>query len=90
MNTLYNWFAVRVTYGRELVLKAMLDEEKIESFIPMRYEYVSRNGKRVRKLVPAIHNLVFIHCTRKKMDEIKELFGAKVPCLLYTSPSPRD
>lgn len=79
MNTLYNWFAVRVTYGRELVLKAMLDEEKIESFIPMRYEYVSRNGKRMRKLVPAIHNLVFIHCTRKKMDELKELLGAKVP-----------
>lgn len=79
MNTLYNWFAVRVTYGRELVLKAMLDEEKIESFIPMRYEYVSRNGKRMRKLVPAIHNLVFVHCNRKRMDELKEQLGAKVP-----------
>ena len=55
-----NWFAIRVSYSRELALKAILDAEKIENFIPMRYEYVIKSGKRVRRLLPAIHILVFI------------------------------
>lgn len=66
-----HWYAVRVTYSRELSLKNYLDKENIENFIPMRYEYVTRNERRVRKLVPAIHNLVFVRSTRARMDEIK-------------------
>lgn len=66
-----HWYAVRVTYSRELFLKNYLDKENIENFIPMRYEYVTRNERRVRKLVPAIHNLVFVRSTRARMDEIK-------------------
>lgn len=38
-----NWFAIRVSYSRELALKAILDAEKIENFIPMRYEYVIKS-----------------------------------------------
>lgn len=34
------WYAVRVSYSRELTLKAILDKEKIENFIPMRYGYI--------------------------------------------------
>ena len=79
LNLQFNWFAVRVTYGRELALKAILDKENIESFIPMRHEYITRDGRRMRKLVPAVHNLVFIHSTRKKIDELKEQFSVKVP-----------
>ena len=45
----------------------------------MRYTYVVKNGQRIRKLVPAIHNLVFIHSTRKKIDEIKEMNAATLP-----------
>lgn len=76
---LKNWFAIRVTYGRELLLKETLDVEKIESFIPMRYDYVLKGGRRLRKLVPAIHNLVFVRSTRQKIDELKEKFAVKIP-----------
>ena len=55
-----HWFAVRVSYSRELTLKSILDKENIESFIPMCYGMVMKGGKRVRRLVPAIHNLVFV------------------------------
>lgn len=41
------WFAIRVSYSRELALKAILDAENIENFIPMRYEYIMKSGKRV-------------------------------------------
>lgn len=67
-----HWYALRITYSRELVLKAFLDQNRIENFVPMRYEFVLRDGQRIRKLVPAVHNLVFIHSTRKTIDEIKK------------------
>ncbi|MEL5892869.1 UpxY family transcription antiterminator [Bacteroides sp. GD17] len=73
------WFAVRVSYSRELTLKAILDKEQIENFIPMRYSYIMKGGKRVRKLVPAIHNLVFIHSTRKRIDLLKDELEASLP-----------
>lgn len=78
VNNQLKWFAVRVTYSRELALKAFLDEKKIENFIPMHYEYVVKNGRRVRKLVPAVHNLVFVHSTRKHMDEFKNMPGMNI------------
>lgn len=74
-----HWFAVRVTYSRELFLKDYLDKENIENFIPMRYEYIIRNERRVRKLVPAIHNLVFIRSTRACIDEIKNNIALNIP-----------
>lgn len=70
------WYAMRVTYSRELSLKAYLDEIQVESFIPMHYEYVVKNERKTRKLVPAVHNLIFIHTSRKKLDEIKETKAA--------------
>ena len=57
---------MRVTYSRELALKAFLDEEKIENFIPMRRDYIVKKGRRIRRLVPVVHNLVFIRSTRGK------------------------
>ena len=32
------WFAIRVTYSREMALKGYLDQYGIESFIPMHYK----------------------------------------------------
>ena len=55
-----NWYALRITYGRELALQEYLNSEGIENFIPMHYEYTIKNERRVRKLVPAVHNLVFV------------------------------
>lgn len=62
-----HWYAVRVTYSRELFFKDYLDAAGIENYIPMRYEYVVRKERRLRKLVPAVHNLVFVRSTRERM-----------------------
>lgn len=82
VNKSYNkiqWYALRITYSREIALQTYLKEQNIENFIPMRYDYVVKNGQRVRKLVPAIHNLVFVRSTRKKIDEIKEENAFSLP-----------
>ncbi len=74
-----HWYALRITYSRELALKELLDKEKVENFLPLHYEYVVKNERRIRKLVPAVHNLVFIRATRRKIDEIKEEKAATLP-----------
>ena len=74
-----NWYPLRITYSRELALINYLDSKQIENFIPMRYEYIVRNECKIRKLVPAIHNLVFVRSTRKQLEEIKEAKGAILP-----------
>ena len=86
------WYAVRVTYSRELALKEYLDGECIENFIPMHYEYIVKNERRVRKLVPAVHNLVFIRSSRERIDRIKDEMGmplsAKVEGYLLDESNP--
>lgn len=73
------WFAMRATYRRELIAKRLLEQEFIETFIPMRYE-VCRVGQRSkRKLVPVIHNLIFVHTTPSILQAAKE----RIPFLQY-------
>ena len=54
-------------------MKSYLDSEGIENFIPMRYEFILKNERRVRKLVPAVHNLIFVYSSRNRIDAMKEL-----------------
>lgn len=66
-----HWFPMRVTYSRELAVKATLDALGIESFIPMRYEHVKGLHPRHREQKPAIRNLIFVHSTREVITGLK-------------------
>ena len=77
------WYPMRVTYSRELKVKAELDRLGIENFVPMTYRIVEvRNngdtGQRKgesselrRALVPAINNLIFVRLTQERISELK-------------------
>ena len=62
------WFPMRVTYQREMKVKAELDRLGIENFVPMRYRIAEslNDGKTElrRELVPAINNLIFVRSTQ--------------------------
>lgn len=67
------WFAVRTFYCKEESVAWYLSSHGIEHFIPQRYqEEVTLDGERKRKLVPAVHNLLFIKSTisEKEMKDI--------------------
>lgn len=53
------WFAMRVTYSREMKFKEYLDRENVENFIPMQYVLRTTGERQYRKLVPVIHNSSF-------------------------------
>jgi transcription antitermination factor NusG len=69
------WFPMRVTYQREMKVKAELDRLEIENFIPMTYRFTESrkqgDTELRRELVPAINNLIFVHSTKERISELK-------------------
>lgn len=65
------WYAIRVTYNRELKVKEDLDARGITNFVPMQYRREERKGVMVNRLVPSVHNLIFIYLTPTEMKEYK-------------------
>ena len=67
-----SWFPMRVTYSRELKVKAELDRLEIENFLPMTYKVVDADTENFhRKLVPAINNLIFVHSSKDRISSLK-------------------
>ena len=66
------WFPMRVTYQREMKVKAELDRLEIENFVPMRYKMVDDGSEIPRRdLVPAINNLIFVRSTQERISGLK-------------------
>lgn len=67
------WFAMSAPYSKELEAQILLQSYNIESFIPLCYKIIERkDGCKMRKLVPAIHNLIFVKTTRTIIQEAKQ------------------
>lgn len=66
------WFAMSATFGRGLRAKTFLESKQVKCFVPMRYEMVKDKiqGK-IRKLVPAIKNLIFVYATKERIQALK-------------------
>ena len=86
------WFPMRVTYSRELKVKAELDRLEIESFIPMTYKVVDADTDQPhRELVPAINNLIFVRSTQERISYLKSSNEALEPLrymMDYTAQQP--
>ncbi len=66
------WFAIRVTYNREMKVKADLDSKGIVNFVPMLYRAMEKDGRLVKKLEPSVHNLIFIYLEPSAMAQYKQ------------------
>lgn len=66
------WFAMSATFGRSMKAKEFLEGKQVRCFVPMKYAMVNdrRQGK-VRRLVPAINNLIFVHTTKERIQALK-------------------
>lgn len=82
---------MRVTYHREMKIKALLDEIGIENFVPMRYELVeTKNGNKKKMLVPAIHNLIFVRSTQECLTQLKMTRQAFAPMRYIMKRTPDE
>lgn len=74
---------MRVTYGREEAVKAALDQEQIENFLPLQEQWdYDANHIPHRRVLPAIRNLIFIHATQEQITQLK-MFRREFQSLRY-------
>ena len=79
----FNWYVLRVSYSRELKIKALLDEMGVNTFVPMAYRKYTVDGKTQKKLVPAVSNLCFVYWHRQGIDNFIAGYGEKSPVHYY-------
>jgi len=63
------WYVLRVTYSRELKVQKALQALGIRVFVPMKTVRVERDGKVVKKSVPAVNNLLFVYSDQQTIYE---------------------
>ena len=83
VGVLSSWYALRVTYSRELKVQAQLDSMGIRTFVPMVWKRKSVRGKEERCLVPAIGSLCFVYWTREGIEEFIRSYGDASPVHYY-------
>jgi hypothetical protein len=65
------WYPMRVTYHRELRIKEQLDALGVDNFVPMHYDLSDSSDGHRKTLVPAIHNLIFVHESQQEITRLK-------------------
>lgn len=65
------WYALRVTYNREMKVKQELEGRRLKCFLPLTHRIQMRGERRIKVLVPAIHNLIFLNASREEMEDVK-------------------
>jgi hypothetical protein len=67
------WFAMSAPYRNEMKAKNFLDEKGIENFLPLQYKITTnRYGRKERKALPVVSNLLFVHTTQSIIRQAKQ------------------
>lgn len=66
------WWAMSAVFNRSMKAKALLDAAAVENFVPMQAKLLCVGRRRVRKQVPAIRNLIFVHAAAAEVRAVKE------------------
>ena len=62
------WFVLRVSYGRVLKAKEIIEANHIESYTPMRSKLITNHGKKHIITEPLISSFIFVHASQKEVD----------------------
>lgn len=75
------WYVMRDLKRSNAKLPAykFLEENRFEVFTPMKWSLVEEHGKKIRKRIPVLPDLLFVRSTRNALDEIVD----KLPTLQY-------
>ena len=76
-----SWYALRVSYSRELKVQKALDALGVKTFVPMMWKRCQDNPD--RKLVPAVGNLCFAYSTSTALEDFIRGYGEASPVHFY-------
>ena len=83
-----SWYALRVSYSRELKVRDKLNESGIRTFVPMMWRRCPvkpgmTTGNPSRRLVPTVGNLCFAYSTRAELEDFIRGYGETSPVHFY-------
>jgi transcription antitermination factor NusG len=83
-----SWYALRVSYSRELKVQDKLNELGVKTFVPMMWRRCPvkpgmTTGNPSRRLVPAVGNLCFAYSTRAELEDFIRGYGETSPVHFY-------
>lgn len=80
-----SWYALRVSYSRELKVQDSLNKLGVRTFVPMMWKKFSdRQGNEpLKKLVPAIGNICFAYSTKSELEDFIRGYGDASPVHFY-------
>lgn len=67
----FRWYAIRVTYSREMMVKSYLDGIGTECYVPMHFAERTYGALKRKVWTPLIHNLLFVRSTAENLRVIK-------------------
>ena len=62
------WFVLRVSYGRIIKAKALVEAKGLECYVPLRYKEVRKQGKKRIITEPLISSFVFVHASAEQVE----------------------
>ena len=83
-----SWYALRVSYSRELKVRDRLNELGVKTFVPMMWRRCPVKpgmtiGNPSRRLVPAVGNLCFAYSTKAELEDFIRGYGETSPVHFY-------
>lgn len=78
-----SWFALRVTYSRELKVQSLLNEAGFVTFVPMQKKKIERDGSKKEIIAPAVSNLCFVNAERSQIEDFLKSRGADCPAHFF-------
>lgn len=64
------WFVLRVSYGRIDKANTFVEAKGIESYVPLRYKEVRKQGKKRIIPIPLLPSLIFIHASAEQVEAL--------------------
>jgi len=82
-NASERWYAVKVFYNRVFDIEQFVEADGMKSYIPLRWTVVTKNGRTVKRRVPAVSSLMFVRASENYMLELQERFKTSRPLMVY-------
>lgn len=65
------WFVLRVSYGRVIKAKALVEANGLECYMPLRYKEINKQGKKRIITEPLLPSFLFVHATAEQIDALR-------------------
>ena len=73
------WFVLRVSYGRIIKAKALVEAKGLECYVPLRYKEMRKQGKKRIITEPLLSSFLFVHAAAEQVDSFLQDKNIKAP-----------